>query len=86
LTFFYVLEYCEKDYKTQPLDFLSSVIGHEGKNSLLSYLIAYDLAVELSTSPGHSLSGMTSFEIDITLTKKGISNYENVIEATFSYL
>ena len=72
LTFFYVLKYCEKDYKSQPLNYLSSVIGHEGENSLLSFLIAEDLATEVSASPGHCLGGMTTFEITIDLTKKGI--------------
>jgi len=68
------------------LNYLSHVIGHEGENSLLSYLKAEDLALELGSSPDHSMDGMTTFEIEITLTKKGLENYENVIEATYQYL
>jgi len=68
------------------LSYLSNVIGHEGENSLLSYLKSEDLALELSSSPDHGMDGMTTFEIDITLTKKGLKNYETVVEATYQYL
>jgi insulysin len=86
LTLFYSLPYCQKEFKTRPLDYLSNIIGHEGENSLLSYLKAEDLALELSSSPDHSMDAMTTFEIEITLTKKGLQNYETVIEATYQYL
>jgi insulysin len=49
-------------------------------------LKAEDLALELSSSPDHSMDAMTTFEIEITLTKKGLENYETVIEATYQYL
>ena len=39
LTFFWALPYYEKHFSTQPVDYLVQLIGHEGKNSLLSYLI-----------------------------------------------
>jgi insulysin len=68
------------------MDYLSNVIGHEGENSLLSYLKAEDFALALSCSPDHSMDGLTTFEIEITLTKKGLENYETVIEAIYQYL
>lgn len=83
MTIFYQLPYCQKDFKTQPMDYLSNVIGHEGENSLLSYLKAEDFALALSCSPDHSMDGLTTFEIEITLTKKGLENYETVIEAIY---
>lgn len=63
INFQYVVPYCERDHQTQPLDYLSSVIGHEGENSLLSYLKSEDLALDLCTSIDHSLSGISFFEI-----------------------
>ena len=39
LIFSWSLPYCEKLFRTKPLSFISSLIGHEGPNSLLSYLI-----------------------------------------------
>jgi insulysin len=62
------------------------LIGHEGKNSLLSYLKAEDLAVELCTDLDHNMSSLTFLEIEITLTKHGLQNYERVAEAAFQYI
>lgn len=45
------------------MDYLSNVIGHEGKNSLLSFLKAEDYALELSSYPDHSMDALTTFEI-----------------------
>jgi secreted Zn-dependent insulinase-like peptidase len=44
---------------------LSHLIGHEGKNTLLSFLKSEDLALELSASGDHSLGGISFFEIEI---------------------
>jgi insulysin len=74
----------EKEYKTQPLRYHSHLFGHEGENSLLSYLIAEGLALELSASHDHELNGaFTNLNVDITLTRKGMAEYERVIEAVF---
>jgi insulysin len=76
LSFVWYLPSTEKEYKTQPLRYHSHLFGHEGENSLLSFLIAEGLALELSASHDHNLNGaFTNFNIDITLTKKGLDNY-----------
>jgi insulysin len=59
------------------------LIGHEGENSLLSYLISEGLALELSAGGDHEMSSFSTFEVNITLTGKGMENYESVIEAVF---
>jgi insulysin len=51
----------------------------------LSYLISEGLALELSSGYDHELWNFSNFYIDITLTKKGLENYEKVIEAVFQY-
>jgi insulysin len=61
------------------------LFGHEGENSLLSYLISEGLALELSSSCDHELWSFSTFSVDITLTKKGLENHEKVIEALFQY-
>ena len=38
LIIYWILPYCEKEYKSQPLNYYSHLFGHEGENSLLSYL------------------------------------------------
>ena len=70
-----------------PLDYISHVVGHEGKNSLLSELVKQDLAVSLSSGPyermQHTFSG---FELSITLTEKGMAQYEEVIRLIFAQI
>jgi insulysin len=69
-----------RDYYQKILDIVSHVIGHEGENSLLSYLKNEDLAVELSSYSDHMLNAFSYFSCTITLTKKGLKDYERVIE------
>lgn len=72
LTISWILPYCEEEYRSQPLNYYSHLFGHEGKNSLLSYLMAEDLALELSAGGDHELWALSTFEVTITLTKKGL--------------
>jgi insulysin len=80
---YWFLPYLEKEYKTMPLKYHSHLFGHEGENSLLSYLKALDLAQELSSGYDHEVHSFSNFYIDITLTKKGLANINQVIEAVF---
>jgi insulysin len=59
------------------------LFGHEGPNSLLSFLISEGLALELCSSSDHELWALSTFSIDITLSKKGLENYERVVEAVY---
>ena len=51
ITFMWVLPYYERSHQTQPLLYFTHLFGHEGQNSLLSYLISEGLARELMCSP-----------------------------------
>lgn len=51
----------------------------------MSYLKEEDLALDLSTEIDHTMDCLSMFEIEITLTSKGLKNYEEVIEASFKY-
>jgi len=70
----------EKDHYERVTAILSHVLGHEGENSLLSYLINEDLATSLYSYCDHELSSFSYFAVNITLTDKGFTNYERVIE------
>ena len=83
LNLYWFLPYCQREYRSQPLKYFSNLFGHEGENSLLSYLIAEGYALELSAGYDHELWNFSNFYIDITLTKKGLENVEKVIEAVF---
>ncbi|XP_040574889.2 nardilysin [Lepeophtheirus salmonis] len=77
-------------YKVKPLHYLSWIIGHEGKGSLISFL--RDKVMALNITAGNSGCGFemnstySSFLITIELTKAGFEKYESVIEYMYSYL
>lgn len=83
ITLLWILPYVQKEFKTQPLAYFAFLFGHEGENSLLSYLKSEGLANELSAGGDHELWSFSNFYVDISLTKKGLANYEKVIEAVF---
>jgi len=68
-----------------PLSYFSHLFGHEGENSLLSYLKKEGLAMELCAGDDHELDVFSDFYVDITLTKKGLAEYTRVIDLTFAY-
>jgi insulysin len=71
---------------SKPASVVASVIGHEGKGSLLSKLKEEGLALGLSAGGGDSHPNISSFDINITLTKKGESEYQRILEIVFAYL
>lgn len=85
LQMFWRMPYCQLDHDGGPLGYFSHLIGHEGENSLLSYLKSKNWALSLSAGGDHELYGMSTMELNITLTKNGLENHEKVIEAIFQY-
>lgn len=74
-------------WDASPLDYLSHVIGHEGKNSLLSELIRQDLASGVYTYPKHRCQkNFSGLGINISLTEKGAENKEEVIRLIFAFI
>ena len=77
----------KKIWDGNPLGYLSHIFGHEGENSLLSELVKQDLAINLSSCPGTRLqSAFSEFKLDITLTEKGMRQYEDVIRLVFAMI
>ena len=73
-------------FDSNPGSYISFLLGHEGKNSLLSYLIDEGLALELSSGCSNELNLFSTIEVSIKLTKKGLENYKDVSEIVFKYL
>lgn len=70
-----------------PMTYISHVIGHEGENSLLSSLIGKGLATSLSAGEMQRLNKQQSgLQISVSLTEKGVSQWEDVIRMTFSFI
>jgi len=82
----WVLESLHPHYKNDPASYISHLVGHEGENSLLSYLIDEGLALGLTSSHSTDLRLFTKFNISITLTKKGLADHKQVCRIVFQYL
>ena len=75
------------DYlESKPAAIVGSVLGHEGRGSLLSELKKQGLALRLSAGGGYGHPNLSSFEINIRLTRKGEKEYERILETVFSYI
>ena len=77
-------------YESKPLSLLSSLIGHEGKGSLLSLLKKETLAIGLSSGFGGPMFGRSrqygKFSITINLTPQGLEEYRRVAQLCMSYI
>jgi len=85
LKFIWLLPFC-KNYHAKPLNFLTSLFGHEGPNTLTSSLKKDNLITDLVTSKEHYAKTFSTFEIEIKLTKKGFKNYKGVILRVLKYI
>ena len=75
------------DYKdSKPATIIGSLIGHEGKGSLLSKLKDEGLVLSLSAGSGGSHPDINTFGISVSLTPKGLQNYERVLVLIFNYI
>jgi len=75
------------DYKeSKPATIIGSLIGHEGKGSLLSKLKEEGLVLSLSAGGGSSHPDINSFTISVSLTPKGLDNYNRILELIFNYI
>jgi insulysin len=71
---------------SKPASVVASVLGYEGKGSLLSKLKEEGLALGLSAGGGDSHPNISSFDINISLTEKGEAEYQRVMEFVFAYI
>jgi insulysin len=60
-------------YRNPPSKYVSHILGHEGKGSLLSFLISQGLSTALSAGGSDSYQAYSEFEVTITLTDKGVA-------------
>ncbi|CAI2365515.1 unnamed protein product [Moneuplotes crassus] len=80
----FILPSTKKMYNCKPGSYISHVLGHEGKDSLLSFLIQEGLVTELVAGNNHILEACDEFSISISLTQKGEEEVEKVIKIIFS--
>ena len=71
-------------YNQKPLFYLASMLGYEGKNSLLSELKRQGLANSLYVFQGTDLSNLATLDISIDLTQAGLANTDTIVEQVFA--
>lgn len=74
------------DYDVKPVSYVSNLIGHEGQGSLLSRLKAEGLAESLSAGSGLSWRGGSLLSVNVSLTEKGVAQYQRVLQLLFTYI
>ncbi|OMJ83460.1 hypothetical protein SteCoe_15629 [Stentor coeruleus] len=72
-------------YQFKPDRYISNLLGHEGKNSILSYLKYENLAEELTSYLDDFYSTCSVVFVDIKLTEKGLAQYEHIMEVVSQY-
>jgi insulysin len=75
-----------KDYKEKSYTYISFLLGHEGNNSLLAYLIDCGLASGLSSGHRNYENEFDEIYVLISLTIQGLQMFEKVIEIVFAYI
>ncbi|OUS34959.1 peptidase M16 ['Osedax' symbiont bacterium Rs2_46_30_T18] len=73
-------------YKLKPLSFISSLVGYEGRGSLMAHLKQQGYANGLSAGGAHHSEVESSFQISISLTQKGYENLNQVTESVFAFI
>ena len=73
-------------YGCKPDGYLSHLLGHEGKNSLLSYLKHENLAERLTSYHDDIYTTASLIFIEIKLTQKGLKEYEYILEIVYAYI
>ncbi|GGW74569.1 peptidase M16 [Alteromonas halophila] len=74
------------EFKTKPLNYISHLLGDEGEGSLLAYLKERGWASNLIAGSGIEGDAFKDFNISFQLTKQGLKDREQVLNALFSYL
>jgi len=83
----WILPTTERFDREKTSSLLSSVLGHEGPNSLLSCLKKENLALSLVSGVGSRLNGgMNKFYVTVSLTDKGEREFERVIDIVYMFI
>ncbi len=74
-------------YRSKPTRYLSHLLGHEGKGSLLSLLKSKHYATDLyADDSSKSCASFSIFTIKMELTEEGLSNVDEIVSMVFAYM
>ncbi|XP_043857864.1 LOW QUALITY PROTEIN: nardilysin [Dromiciops gliroides] len=90
LTITWALPPQQQHYRVKPLHYISWLVGHEGRGSILSFLRKKCWALALFGGNGETgfeqNSTYSVFSISITLTDEGYEHFNEVAHTVFQYL
>ena len=86
LTLLFPVRDLEPLWRESPDTYISHLLGHEGKGSLLSILKGEGWADALYVSPANAGYNAYSINIRISLTNDGFENWESVAAYVFQYI
>lgn len=73
-------------YKSGPEQYLSHLIGHEGKGSILSELKSKGWCNSLMAGHSTSARGFGNFDIMVDLTQAGFEHTDEIVKIIFQYI
>ncbi|KAL2005516.1 hypothetical protein VTN00DRAFT_2727 [Thermoascus crustaceus] len=76
----------EQLYQSQPSQYISHLIKHKGRGSILVYIKAKGWAKKISASRITICPGCTFFTVSVGLTEKGTEQYHEVVKVIFHYI
>ncbi len=83
---FWQLPPLKKYFMKKPLDYISSLLGHESKGSLIQYLRDSGLALSINVGSYDEDISMSLFFVNIELTKKGFQHIPEIISLVYEYI
>ncbi|KAK6757615.1 hypothetical protein RB195_015435 [Necator americanus] len=76
----------QAEYKSNPAHYISHLLGHEGKGSLLSELKRLGWVSSLSAGETILAKGFAAFDIHVDLSVDGLNHTEDIVALVFSYI
>lgn len=73
-------------HRSQPIGYLSNLLGHEGEGSLLSALKAEQLVDSLAAGEQFDTKQQTMLNLTIGLTEQGLQQQQRILELLFAYI
>ena len=73
-------------YHSKPDNYVANLLGHEGPGSLLDTLKKAGLVEGLSAGTGMDTGQQSTLEISMSLTPKGLTQRNRIIQLTFAYI
>ena len=67
------------------IKYFGHLYGHESEGSILNFLVEEGLATELSAGAHDTEDYLTEMDVTVSLTKKGLAEYEKVIAVIGAY-